>query len=57
MKNDEALFWWIVAGLIALGAFITAVLWLFEQWWFVPLLVTLVAIAIIVVIAWVKSRM
>lgn len=44
MKNDQAAFWVIVSVLIALGGFITATIWLLQQWWFVPAVIGIVVL-------------
>ena len=44
MKNDEATFWVIVCVLIALGGFVTAMIWLLQQLWFVPAVIGLVVL-------------
>ena len=36
MRSDQELYFKIIAGCIALAAVVAGVIWLFEQWWFIP---------------------
>ncbi len=56
VKDIDPMYWKILAAVIALAAVWMFVLWLWEQWWFVPLLVLIGVVGVIAIVVWHKSR-
>ena len=52
MKDHRAIFW----GVIALAAIWMFVMWLLQQWWFIPLLVIVCALCVLAVVFWFRRR-
>ena len=56
MKDINPVFWKILVVLISLVAVGKFIQWLWQQWWFVPLLVLIGAICVIAIMVWVRRR-
>ena len=52
MKNDDATFWAIFSGILALAGVWLAVTWFLQQWWSIPLVIGLGVLG--VVLLWYK---
>ena len=56
VKDIDPMYWKILAAVIALAAAWMFVRWLWEQWWFIPLLLLIGAIGVIAAVIWLRRR-
>ena len=47
MKNDDATFWAIFSGILALAGVWLAVTWFLQQWWSIPLVIGLGVLGVV----------